>query len=130
MDIPGLRKTTIGPLRHDRFIYDDGTDSGYYGDGTVKPDDAPQSLQDQYQDHQNGRWFNDDILREAEKRVQNNGWFDDPYNLNPFNSHQCQNYADEVEREYDRITDRWREGRRGRKKQRTGWWKKWGQPKK
>ena len=27
LDFPGLRDTTAGPLHHDRFLYDDGTDA-------------------------------------------------------------------------------------------------------
>ena len=127
LDIPGLRNTTVGPLQHDRFQYDNGSDSGYYGDGdgTVRPDNAPQSLLNQYQDV--GRWFDDNALQQAEQNVQNNGWFNDPYNLNPANSHQCQDYADEVEREYDRITDRWVDTRRGRR-ERSGWRQQWWRP--
>ncbi|MDF1643897.1 MAG: DUF6531 domain-containing protein [Pseudomonadales bacterium] len=125
LDIPGLRNTTVGPLQHDRFQYGNGSDSGYYGDGTVRPDNAPQSLLNQYQDV--GRWFDDNALQQAEQNVQNNGWFNDPYNLIPFNSHQCQDYADEVEREYDRITGRWVNTRRGRREQ-SGWRQQWWRP--
>lgn len=125
LDVPGLRNTTIGPLQHDRFQYVNGSDSGYYDDGTVRTDNAPQSLLNQYQDV--GRWFEDNALRQAEQNVQNNGWFNDPYNLNPFNSHQCQDYADEVESEYDRITDRWVNTRRGRR-ERNGWRQQWWRP--
>jgi RHS repeat-associated protein len=122
LNIPYLDNTTAGPLQHDRFRYGDGSDSGYYGDGRVRPDDAPQYLLDKYKDA--GPWLDDNALREAENNVQNNGWTDRPYNLNPANSHQCQDYSDAVENEYDRITGRWTNTRRGRR-ERNGWREQW-----
>ena len=102
LDISGLRNTTVGPFRHDKYVYDNGEDSGFYADGEVRPDDAPQPLQDRAVD---GRWFDDNLLREAEENVKPR-W---DKRINPDNpdysllSHQCQDYADEVEREYNRL---------------------------
>jgi RHS repeat-associated protein len=99
-----VRNTTMGSLHHDRFLYNDGTDSGYYSDSKVRPDDAPQSFIDSYENV--GAYLHDDILRQAEQNIRNN-W---DQNTNPeapdysLWSHNCQDYADEVLKEYDRLT--------------------------
>jgi RHS repeat-associated protein len=107
LNIPGLRDTTRGPFHHDRFIYDDGTDSGYYDDSTVRPDDAPQDLIDQYVNV--GEYLDDDVLRQAEANIRNQwdrrvppdkrGWI----MLYDLLLHNCQDYADAVMEEYDRL---------------------------
>lgn len=130
LDIPGLRWGTPGPVRHDTFLYDDGRDSGYFDDpngGIVRPDDAPQSLQDKYEPV--GRWFDDTALDQAEQNVQK-WWYDTPYNADPrdgMDTHQCQDYANRVEEEYDRITKRWVSSPRGRV-ERPGWRARWYRP--
>jgi RHS repeat-associated protein len=101
---PGLRNTTTGPFHHDRFLYDDGSDSGYYDDSTVRPDDAT-NLSGKYENV--GEYLNDDILRQAEQNVK---WIWDR-NMNPdakeydLATHNCQDYADAVMREYYRLLE-------------------------
>jgi RHS repeat-associated protein len=92
----------IGPLRHDRFKYDDGTDSGYYDDGKIRKDNPKND--EKYKDDKTG--LDDNLLRKAEQKVKDNGWEKTPYDAIPFNGqkdHQCQNYCDEVLKEYEKL---------------------------
>ena len=77
-----------------------------------------------------GGWLNDSVLRQAEQNVQSSQWTNTPYKLlsgpgGP--SHQCQDYADRVEAEYDSLTGRWVKRPRGTRIERVGWRKQWRQ---
>lgn len=111
LDLSGVQDTTSGPLHHDRFLYDNGDDSGYYGDSTIREDRASQDLQNKYQNV--GEYLNDAILRQAEANLRSQWHFDKTapetasiflYNLL---FHNCQDYADAVMEEYRRMLDEW-----------------------
>jgi uncharacterized protein RhaS with RHS repeats len=111
LDLPRLRDTTRGPFHHDRFLYDNGDDSGYYGDSTVREDRASQYLQNQYRNV--GEYLFDDILRQAEANLRSQWHFDRTAPETPsillynFLFHNCQDYADAVMEEYGRLLDEW-----------------------
>ena len=61
--------------RHWQFFYDDGSNSGYLGNGKdgnphFSEDDAPKELQKQYRDREGLCGKDDDLLRQAETNVQ------------------------------------------------------------
>ena len=92
----------IGPLRHDRFKYDDGTDSGYYEDGKIRKDKPENDKK--YKSDKTG--LDDERLKKAEDKVKKDGWEKTDYDANPFNKkpdHQCQNYCDKVMEEYEKL---------------------------
>ena len=103
LDTWGLRNTTAGPFHHDRFLYNDGSDSGYYDDSTVGADNTPEKMINKYQNL--GKELDDNILYQAEQNIKNQ-WdrsvnkTAEKYNLL---FHNCQDYADAVMGEYDRI---------------------------
>lgn len=103
LDYGPVSSTTAGPLHHDSFRYEDGTNSGYYSDGTVRADDAPQSQQDKYEDV--GTYLDDALLRQAEANVR--PAYDQDINQNApryfLGLNDCQDYADDVEKEYNRL---------------------------
>jgi len=103
LDIFGLRHITFGPFHHDSFAYDDGTNSGYYADSRVRPDNASQDLMDRY--HDVGGNLQDDVLRQAEQNVRDQ--WDQGTNPNAEEyklfTHNCQDYADAVIEEYNRL---------------------------
>ena len=68
LDIPGLRHTTAGLFHHDRILFDDGTESGYYSDSRVKDDPASKKLKNRYKNV--GEYLQDDILTEAVNNVK------------------------------------------------------------
>jgi RHS repeat-associated protein len=101
LDRDRFRDKAKGPFRHDRFLYDNGRDSGYYDDSQVRSDNGSKYVQDQYVN--TSGWLNDRILYIAEKHVQIY-WFSRKYNLcTPFFHYNCQDYANEVMMEYDRL---------------------------
>ncbi len=103
LDIVGLRNFMSGPLRHDRFLYEDGSDSGFYGDGLVREDRASQGLIDRYRTTST---LDDDILREAEERVRplwDRGINPNAPEYSIIFGRQCHDYADAVEEVYRRI---------------------------
>jgi hypothetical protein len=103
LDIGGLRNTTAGPFHHDRFLYDNGSDSGYYSDSKVRPDNADEMI-NKYQNV--GEHLDDNILYQAEQNIRAQ-W---DKNVNPnakrygLLSHNCRGYADAVMNEYNRIS--------------------------
>jgi RHS repeat-associated protein len=111
LDLSGLKDTTSGPLHHDRFLYDNGDDSGYYGDSTVREDRASIDLQNKYQNL--GEYLYDNILRQAEANLWSQWNFDKTAPETPsifqYNLlfHNCQDYADAVMEEYSRLFDEW-----------------------
>jgi RHS repeat-associated protein len=103
LDTWGLRNTTAGSFHHDRFLYNDGSDSGYYDDSTVRADNAPETMINKYQNV--GEELDDNILNQAEQNVKNQ-WDRNVNNTAEeysLFSHNCQDYADTVMGEYDRI---------------------------
>ena len=99
LDKFGLRNTTVGPLHHDRFLYDNGDDSGYYRDSTVGDDRS--SLVGKYQNV--GEHLDDDLLRQAETNVSQ-FWDRSEYpDVEKYELlwHNCQDYCDAVIAEYD-----------------------------
>ena len=111
LDLSGVKDTTSGPLHHDRFLYDNGDDSGYYGDSTVREDRASIDLQNKYQNV--GEYLHDNILRQAEANLRSQWHFDKTAPETPsifqYNLlfHNCQDYADAVMEEYRRLFDEW-----------------------
>ena len=98
LDNQALQNTTAGPLHHDRFLYNDGRDFGYYRDGLVRSDNAPQELLGQSENVPNG-YRDDGILRLAERRVTPL-WNGTDYSLQCQN---CQHFANTVDAEYYRL---------------------------
>lgn len=103
-----LRNTTIGALHHDRFLFDDGTETGYYDDSRVRDDSASQELKDRYENI--GEKLDDDILKEAVSNIKpkwdnTEGSKLAEYKLTDWKapSHNCQDYCDEVLKEYEKI---------------------------
>ncbi len=105
LDLWGLRGTTAGPLHHDRFLYDDDTESGYYSDSRVRDDNAPQDLIDKYENV--GEYLEDDILKDAVNNVKPRWDRTEGSTIDEYGGlgHNCQDYADEVMAEYDRLKD-------------------------
>jgi RHS repeat-associated protein len=105
LDLPGVRNTTGGRFHHDRFLYDNGDDSGFYGDSTVREDRASQYLQNQYRNA--GEYLVDDILRQAEANLRPLWHSDRTAPETPYIAifHDCQDYADAVMKEYKRLLD-------------------------
>ncbi|CCQ74760.1 hypothetical protein [Magnetospira sp. QH-2] len=103
LDVYGLRDTTIGPLQHDGFLYDNGDDSGYYDNSEVRKDKADADVIEKYENV--GPHLEDDLLKQAEKNLESE-W---DQKTNPdaedynFFWRNCQDYADAVEREYYRL---------------------------
>jgi hypothetical protein len=109
LDFFGLRDTTIGPLYHSSFIYDNGQISGYNPDrnntntGRVGSDQADPTMISKYQ--QVGQYLQDDILLKAEANVRNQ-W--DQY-TNPnapgysLPLHNCHDYTSAVLNEYNTL---------------------------
>ena len=102
----GARWTTAWKFHHDRFLYDDGYDSGFYSDDLVRPDwAASQDAIDQYKNV--GSRLDDATLRQAEYNVQ----YDWDRVLNPnadpwsLWNNNCQDYCDTVMDEYNRLMD-------------------------
>jgi len=92
-------------LHHDSFRYNDGSNSGYYDNSRVRADDAPKELQDRYKDV--GPELDDDTLRQAERNLakdwdQGTNPDAEPYHRR---KHNCQDYADAVEKEYNRLKE-------------------------
>lgn len=106
LDLPILKYTTIGPFHHDRFIYDDGTDFGFYGNNRVRPDNPLSPITNKYQN--TGEYLDDDILREAESFTRS--WWDNNPAGYIFGIRDCQHYADSVLREYYRILNERKNG--------------------
>ena len=99
LDKFGLRNTTVGPLHHDRFLYDNGDDFGYYRDSRVRNDRS--SLVGKYQNV--GEHLDDDLLRQAETNVSQ-FWDRSEYpDVEKYELlwHNCQDYCDAVIAEYD-----------------------------
>jgi hypothetical protein len=62
LDLPfSLRYFIIGPIYHDRFLFDDDTESGYYGNSRVMNDPASKSMKSRYKNV--GEYLRDDVLR-------------------------------------------------------------------
>lgn len=105
LDIWGLRDTTAGPFHHDRFRFDDGTENGYYSDSRVRDDDAPQELIDKYENV--GEYLDDDTLKEAVENVRPRWDRPEGSTVEEYGGlgHNCQDYADEVMDEYNRLSE-------------------------
>ncbi|OHB53187.1 MAG: hypothetical protein A2Y12_06795 [Planctomycetes bacterium GWF2_42_9] len=106
LDTWGFRHIKLYPYHHDRFLYDDGDDSGYYDDSRVKKDPASKKLQKRYE--RIGRWLDDKLLRQAEKNVRKNWDIKtnpkvEKYKLMGKKHKNCQDYCDAVEEEYLRL---------------------------
>jgi len=93
--LDGFGGVKVGKLRHDRFKYDDGTDSGYYDDGKIRPD-KPEN-DDRYEDDVTD--LDDDCLRQAEENVRDE-WLKKDYHKF---KHNCQHYCDAVMEEYNNL---------------------------
>ncbi|MBF0250113.1 MAG: hypothetical protein HQL35_05710 [Alphaproteobacteria bacterium] len=103
LDFPVLDGTTVGPLQHEGFEYDNKDTSGYYNDGTVGPDKAGTKVMEQRK--KVGPYLEDDVLKQAEKNLK---WeWDKTVNPNAKNYciglNDCQDYVDAVEKEYYRL---------------------------
>lgn len=94
-----------GPSRHDHIWYDDGGNSGFFDDDRVRPDFGHS--RDEYDFSRDRRHYDDEIMRLAENEVQRNWDWDWRLNNN------CQDYAEAVRRQYDRIVERLRPRRPG-----------------
>ena len=103
-----LQYTTSGPFHHDRFLFDDGTESGYYDDSTVKDDPAPKKLIKKYENV--GEDLQDDILKQAVENIRPKWNRTEDSLVNNYKltnirgqSHNCHDYADDVMAEYNRL---------------------------
>ena len=114
LDTPGLRHTTAGPFHHDRILFDDGTESGYYSDSRVKDDPASKKLKNRYKNV--GEYLQDEILKEAVNNVKPKWNYSKDSLVNEYDlwNHNCQDYVDSVLKEYERLKKGREEGRRGK----------------
>jgi len=109
LDIFYLRsKDPTGKLKHTRFIFDDGSESGYYGDSRVKNDPASEKLKSKYKNV--GEYLQDDILKKAVSNVKPKWDYSKDSIVNEYKltdwfgpSHNCQDYTDAVLKEYYRL---------------------------
>jgi hypothetical protein len=104
----GFKHISFGPFHHDRFLFDDGTESGYYDDSRVKDDPASEKLKSRYKN--DSEYLQDNILKQAVENIKpkwnrtNDSLVNDYKLTNAWRlSHNCQDYADEVLREYYRL---------------------------
>jgi RHS repeat-associated protein len=88
--LDGALQLKFGAVCHDQIWYDDGTNSGFFDDDTVRSDRA--HIKDEYSDCRN--IGNDNDVRAAESRVQ--AKMDHDWRLS---SNNCQMYADVVAQE-------------------------------
>ncbi len=57
-----------GPIRHDNIWYDDGTNSGFFNDDTIRSDRG--HTREEYDFTRDPRQYDDDLMRDAERNVQ------------------------------------------------------------
>ncbi|MFN0086213.1 MAG: RHS repeat-associated core domain-containing protein [Blastocatellia bacterium] len=107
-----------GPVRHDQIFYDDGTNSGFFDNDEIRPDRGHSN--DDYDFTRNPNHYDDDLMREAERNVQQN-WDVDwrmPW-WNPLDWNNCQDYVETVRQEYERLREeRERQERERRERER------------
>lgn len=100
LDTKGLRDTTKGKLKHTRFKYSDGSNSGYYADGRVRSDTASYEMLQKYRNE--GKFLYDDSLRQAEANLKKE-WDTDNSGDYDLKDRNCQDYSNAVLNEYNRI---------------------------
>jgi uncharacterized protein RhaS with RHS repeats len=81
-----------GPLHHSHIWYDDGSDSGFFDDDSIRPDRG----HDRSDYTCDGPDYDDNKMREAEKDVQKNWDMDWRMPANVFDWNNCQDYTDAV----------------------------------
>ena len=100
LDIKGLRRIIVGNVRHDGFIYEDGTITGYFSGDGVREDDG--FTRNDYDRTRFTERYNDKTLEAAERITRNTqDWSASAYSI--FTNHQCQNYCDAVEVVYTKL---------------------------
>lgn len=83
-------------LRHDQIWYDDGQNSGFFDDDTIRPD--RRYTRGDYDFQRDPRHYDDALMREAERNIQRNWDMDWRVRNN-----NCQHYADAARKEYERL---------------------------
>lgn len=104
----------MGSLRHDNIWYSDGSNSGFFNDDTIR-NDGNHTI-DEYDFTRDPRYYDDDLMRQAEKNVRQN-WDMDwrmPW-WNPWDWNNCQDYTDAVREEYERLEKERQEGLQNKK---------------
>jgi RHS repeat-associated protein len=83
-------------LRHDQIWYDDGQNSGFFDDDTIRSDRV--FPRDAYDFRRDPRYYDDALMREAEQSILR--YWDMDWRLLDNN---CQDYADAVRDKYERL---------------------------
>jgi hypothetical protein len=91
-----VKDVTTGRLRHDQLWYEDGTNSGFLGDYKIRSDIG--HTRNDYNFNRDPNYYDDNIMREAEKHAQME-WDMDWRLLN----NNCQDYVDAVVRAYELL---------------------------
>ncbi len=87
-------------IYHEQIIYDNGTNSGLFrDDDQVKPDKVVNAKYE----HTDYKYYDDDLLREAELIVKS---YRPPYKLLGKNQYNCQNYIADVKKEYRKLINK------------------------
>lgn len=86
--LEGFGGQQFGPARHDHIWYDDGSNSGFFDDDSIRPDDDHSSSE-----YSDCRYIGpDDVVREAEWELKND--WDSDWRVADNN---CQHYTQAVE---------------------------------
>lgn len=94
----------LGPVRHDQIWYDDGSNSGFFDTDDIRPDTGHSC--DEYDFSRDPTHYDDELMHEAERRVQEDWDMDWRMPLwNPWDWNNCQDYVDAVIDEYGRVED-------------------------
>jgi RHS repeat-associated protein len=96
LDAKGIPFNGHFRIHHDQIWYDDGQNSGFFDDDSIRPDKRYD--RQAYDFRRDPRYYDDVLMREAERNVQRN--WDMDWRLLDNN---CQHYTDTVRKEYDRL---------------------------
>ena len=88
-------------ISHEQYFFDDGTNLGFFDDGTVKPDNG--DLLDTYDPNTRSENFDDNLIRQAIQNVELENYLVIPIWPNTDN---CQSWAERVRKEYERLTEK------------------------
>ena len=93
-----------GPFYHEQIWYDDGTNSGFFQDDTIRSDIGYTI--DDYDFSADKKHYDDCLMRQAEKNVQK--YWDMDWRMPWYarwNWNNCQDYVRAVKREYEFLEE-------------------------
>lgn len=94
-----ILKNVPHPVKHSQGFYKDGSSSGYFKDGQFRKDNGHTQQEYKF----TGPIRNDAVMKQAEQNIQQS-WEQKKYN--PF-THNCRQYKNAVNREYNKIAPKY-----------------------